>query len=795
MFNSFLLTYSFDSIFLDLTNFIFSSNTTIINTLSLYILQVGLASVKKTGKYVFWGYGYKEQETYIIQVLDKNERTIDVFPVKTVETLVKILSNGLLKRIKKGQIKVMMLPNPVELPKGYWEEYRKAKNGYERVEIAKKYGILTDKSILILKVIALDIDSKFEEVYPVWEELRKKLGIEEGYEVFRTKSGRFRVYIYLEPTRFEVKKTEVVNGEKIEKTEIKEFWERPHTVSRNGHTHLQNVRELVAILCAYFQKKGLNADTTFVDRINHPVFLEGLEVNGKKSELMERKGGYAGKLYDLYRKVKELQSKEGLWTLRRGNREVNLTEKFWGRKVERKNGEIKEKRRDRVIALRKWEEGCSYEEKFSKWKKAVDKLAEKHNSGRFLKVIVPAITWAKDLGLDRSDVDDYLCEVLSDRSVEKMEKDLEIAWNMDITDRFKWWKKERENDKESLREKALKEIYDKGGGIYRQELLREVFKGQVYLLEEIMRGLEEERAIEVRFEKVGRGRPRKVYVLTEKGKEILLGKPQQEVRKVAVGQDFYQRDFSLYINFSLEEQCSGLVDWLDNATVGSSCEEVLGRLEISENITDKRIREKSEELLGITTYEEEKKKNKGRRIEKLIQGRKIYAKSWKFFKFVRKYLEDQGVQVIDTRYKDLDTGQEIDGKKLLKLVRFLLTNEVKTLNLAGWGRYAKLLGEILKSVGLINEEVEIILPKTKNIEELEIEVLREIGLSEKEITKYLELSDEGKLNFLEENGILEEYQKKLENKSKGIVEGNKEEIKEFNENDDKRIYDNGEIPF
>ncbi len=50
------------------------------------------------------------------------------------------------------------------------------------------------------------------------------------------------------------------------------------------------------------------------------------------------------------------------------------------------------------------------------------------------------------------------------------------------------------------------------------------------------------------------------------------------------------------------------------------------------------------------------------------------------------------------------------GKKLLKLIRYLLTNEVESLNLAGWGRYALPILKALREAGLVSSRTKVILP-------------------------------------------------------------------------------------
>jgi len=273
---------------------------------------------------VFITNGYRNQATYFF-ILFKEGKVRDTVPVKTSTTL-----RDFLEGWKEYGLLPMFLPNPVKVPKVYWDEYKKEgrRNPYKRISLARKYELLKDSRILKLMTLSLDIDSPFEEVLPVWEELRKKLGIERGYSVFRTKSGNFRAYIYLEPTRFERTYKEVVNGEVIEKEKVYEFWLRPECKGPNGKTHLENVREFLHIVYAFFEKKGLKADRTFPNRVNHPIWVEGWEIEGKKSELIEEKTGYAGKFYDLYRKAKKLQKEEGLWTF--GG--INLTKKFWGHK-------------------------------------------------------------------------------------------------------------------------------------------------------------------------------------------------------------------------------------------------------------------------------------------------------------------------------------------------------------------------------------------------------------------------------------------------------------------------------
>jgi len=211
---------------------------------------------------------------------------------------------------------------------------------------------------------------------------------------------------------------------------------------------------------------------------------------------------------------------------------------------------------------------------------------------------------------------------------------------------------------------------------------------------------------------------------------------------------------------------------LVNPLSGKNLQECKG---VSDNITDEPIAQNCKKgvskgkkflELSIIDIQKEKERKKKERTKRLIKSRQIYAETWKLFKIMKNRFENQGIKVLDSRYEGMDTG--LDGRKLLKLIRYLLTNEVKKLNLAGWGRYAKPLKETLKEVGLIGEEIKIVYPRQKDLEDLEVEVLRALGFSEEEISKYIELSEEGKLEFLEKKGMLEEYQRELERKEIGI---------------------------
>ncbi|MEM4557780.1 MAG: hypothetical protein QW251_03195 [Desulfurococcaceae archaeon] len=64
-----------------------------------------------------------------------------------------------------------------------------------------------------------------------------------------------------------------------------------------------------------------------------------------------------------------------------------------------------------------------------------------------------------------------------------------------------------------MTEKAINFIAERGE-VYRQELLKEIFSGQVWLLHKVMGYLEKKGLVESFFKKQGVGRPSKLYKLS-----------------------------------------------------------------------------------------------------------------------------------------------------------------------------------------------------------------------------------------------------------------------------------------
>ena len=454
--------------------------------------------------------GYRHQYAYVVfisQEIGGKWLPIDARVVKTLPTLNRIAGG-----VQKEGLRVLLHPQPVKIPPSFWKRYGQAKSGKERLELAK--GLTTDKNIFALVCIVLDWDSPYEECEPVFLELVEKLGVR-GYECGRTKSGNFRGIIYLEPLRVEKKDQP-----------IRTFYLTAQGKGRNGHTHLQNFREIVAILNAYARKRGLKADDSF-KRVNHPVWY------GESFYSRVRKVHGETKLYDLYNAVKKLQAEEELW-------EVN--KEFWKEKLREKKTGGKVVVPPFVARI----QVCQKLDDLYRWQIAVRRLAEKHTHSRFTKVILPAVSWAMDLGLSRWDVDSYLKELLPDKK--DMDAELERAWKYARPQRFEWKGGRSEID---LKEKLVEFLENTEEGAPRQYLLSEVFGGQNWLLQLVERFALKEGLVSMEKKKLTQGPGRKsyIYTLTEKGKsfvESLKDNAQSIQLSLAVGFDLPTHKKSIY---------------------------------------------------------------------------------------------------------------------------------------------------------------------------------------------------------------------------------------------------------
>ena len=421
--------------------------------------KVGRERAKKLSK------RYNKQYCYLIQLYDPRiEAPVGVIPVRTQLTL-----DAVLKDLEGLGLYPLILPQPVYIPQSFWGEYRysNSKSG-----LVKEYELLKDSSIYRFETVVIDIDSPFESVYPVWNELKERIGIRSGYQVYKTKSGRFRAYIYL----------------------------------LDGTKDFKRARELTAIIYAFFESKELNADPTFVYRLNHPVFCEEFPLYSY--ELVEDVKGRVA-FFGLYRRVKGLQKELGLYTFNG----KNLTEEFWGKRPPTTKKED-DKKKCRIIKapafFRKLQENRL--DNLELWKRAVTSLSEKHSSYRYIHVVQPAIGWAKYLELPEEVVTEFLVGLLGENKRKDIEKGWKYARELEFTvpDSVKWIGKTREEwEGEVIAYLQFKR------GVSRQELLKEVFGNKKWLCDMIMDGLVEKGMVTASFMVHGRGRPKKVYKLTE----------------------------------------------------------------------------------------------------------------------------------------------------------------------------------------------------------------------------------------------------------------------------------------
>ena len=488
--------------------------------------RVGRERAKKLSK------RYNEQACYLVQFYDPRLGSpVSVIPVRTQPTF-----ESILKDLEELGLYPLILPQPVYIPASFWEEYR---NCRDKEELIKKFGLLRDSSIYRFETVVIDIDSPFESVYPTWNELRERIGLRSGYQVYRTKSGRFKAYIYL----------------------------------LDGTKDLKRAKELLAIIYAFFERKGLNADGTFVHRLNHPVFYEEFPLYNY--ELVEDVKGRVA-FFRLYRRVKELQKELKIYTFKG----KNLTEEFWGKKAPVKRKEKKECRIIKAPAfVRSLRENSL--DNLELWKKAVISLSEKHDSYRYIHVIQPAVGWAKYLELPEDDVTEFLVELLGERK----RKDIGKAWRYArelefiVPETVKWAGRTREEwEGEAIAYLQFK------GEVSRQELIREVFANQKWLCDIIMDGLVKKGMVVFEFQVYGRGRPRKVFRLAEAmriplrkavgcetiyqvGLELNSSSHNKQNFVVGEGQDFSQDNNSLF-----ERAMGG--GWC--VEQGSRCKKIVG---------------------------------------------------------------------------------------------------------------------------------------------------------------------------------------------------------------------------
>ena len=595
------------------------------------------------------GERYKFQKAYVIQVFSEGY-PVDIRIFKTVPTAV-----GTIRDIESQGLEAHILPNPVKLTREFWEEWKKTKEPRDRGEVAKKYGILKDDSILHLEKFTLDIDSldgteeTFQKVKKAVEEALSVFGIE-AYQLFRSRNGGVHAYIPIAPTVVEKREIDwdkireeiadrrirgrlnrllkrYSDEEKIEKAkkkgektkvegvkiaiilrmiaeydyetaqnfydfskkflirsektknidmstvrkwgistekkgiyciftfslpvalqnllnelleiaenppmkiETQEFYLSPEAKGKNGHTHIENLQEVVAIISAYLhqrfetEKIPATADENFIHRINHPVRLE--------ADRVAKKNGTPVEMYDLYATAKKIQKEKSLY--RFGS--INLTQRFWTEKWKKMEaGKI-------IVPEFVKKEVAEDIEMQELWKIAVKKLAQNHRKNRWKKIILPAVAWAISIGIGKEEITEELSKIVRKKD---LEKEIEKAWKYcekqgsEFWERFSFKAGDRPFQGRKLWEysdEVLRIALQNGGKISRQEVVRICHK-QEWLSDIVLKYLHEIGYITFEKEIYGRGRPRKIAVLTEAGIQAIEKRHEKQIEMVSLLQEY-----------------------------------------------------------------------------------------------------------------------------------------------------------------------------------------------------------------------------------------------------------------
>jgi len=405
---------------------------------------------------------YKEDLSYVLLLVDKEGNIVDARIFKTQGTLENFIND----KHKRHGLDILLHPNPVKLTSKFWEKYRKTRNGIERLKLIRELKILEDKNIFSVNEIWVDIDSDFNQAFEVLNEMVKffnknKYGIDitPAITLIKTKSGHLRFSFSI-------------------------YSLNPHGKNKNGRTNLENIKEFVKIINAFFAKHGLKADATFT-RINHPIWI-----TKKQTVILE--ATHEVDFYLLFQKAKELKKEH----------------KLYEEKPQKKEKSKKQKQLRHIPAF--------LANKLSKinedyiFQKAVESLYNKNkNKGRYIYFLQTVAGWCKYLNKSYSEYYDIAYTYCPDK-----QKDIETAWKYARELEFKTTENKDKYNFEELADKALAYLKEHKKA-KRQELLKTIFFGQEWLEQEIMLQLKLNGLITETFERQNVGRPAKVYMIVE----------------------------------------------------------------------------------------------------------------------------------------------------------------------------------------------------------------------------------------------------------------------------------------
>jgi len=421
--------------------------------------------------------------------VDESNQIVDFRIFKTKSTYKKLE-----KQAKKYNRDILLHPNPAKLTREFWERYRKTKNGIERLKLIKELKILEDTNIFRVYEIWIDIDSDFNQAFEVLNEMVKffnknKYGIDivPSITLIKTKSGHLRFSFSI----------------------ISLY---THGKNKNGKTNLENIKEFVKIINAFFTKHGLKADATFT-RINHPIWL-----TKKQTVILE--ATHEVDFYLLFQKAKELKKEYKLYESKpqkKKQKQLRHIPAFLANKLSKIN-------EDYIF------------------QKAVESLYNKNkDKGRYIYFLQVLAGWCKYLNKSYSEYYDIAYKYCNDK-----QRDIETAWKYAKELEFK-----AESKYHSFEEYADKVIsyLKEHKKATRQELLKEIFFNQKWLEQEVMQSLKENGLIEETFEKKEKGRPAKLYKLkTEREEQTETENQENTIISEDMPANPCVKHFSLYNN-------------------------------------------------------------------------------------------------------------------------------------------------------------------------------------------------------------------------------------------------------
>ena len=510
-----------------------TSPSRLTNSISKLLEVIDLSIVRKS---ISLGY-------VAIVINPEDGKVADGIIIRSVNDIVKLYT-------KYYKYNVLIYPQIVRIPKYIYKN--------NKIDKIKLFKALKDDAIYYLSTIVLDIDDNYDDVINDVKEFINKFNINK-YIIERTKNNRLRLYIPIEPIL-------------------------AYKQHNNKHKNIDNFRELIGIYISYFQKKGIKIDVQNFIKINQPIWLpeapywdtaiaeahnnsQNPSVNTyrntknknttktiKISHITKIVNILEGKnlFYSLYKSAKITQRELKLYYIKiNDNKKINLTQVFWANKISNKDNKDDNTSKgninipkyviESIIKRNKNEENkenrvntdvnkkiSNYSDGYIKklYEKAVRTLSERYKSYRFIHIFLPAVGWAKYLGLEENYVYDVLRTYLPDKN--NFDRDFRIAWT-------KAWELEfnipkhigKGNTIDKLKNTKYKDLYQKvlkfireNKDVWRKDILALCYN-QRWLADKILNQLHNRGLVEFEYVRSGkRGRPKKLIRFIEKNYQL-----------------------------------------------------------------------------------------------------------------------------------------------------------------------------------------------------------------------------------------------------------------------------------